>query len=95
MAVDGKDRAERGDAVNAMTRSQKHYATYIKLRPGEKYSNSRGSHLQGLALMSKTEVAKRLGITKQAVHQAERRALWKIRAALLPAYLEMKRLEAI
>jgi predicted DNA-binding protein YlxM (UPF0122 family) len=81
--------------MKALTPGQKHYAAYIKLLPGEKKANSEGSHLSGLALMSKTEVAKRLGITKQAVHQAERRALWKLRQALLPLWLELKKHGAI
>ncbi len=38
--------------------------------------------LEAMALMTQEECGKKLGISRQAVHQGERRALRKIRAAL-------------
>jgi DNA-directed RNA polymerase specialized sigma subunit len=40
--------------------------------------------------MSRAEVAKVMGITRQAVHQAERRAIAKLRSALFPMWRQMK-----
>lgn len=55
--------------------------------PGVK---ARGKLLQTIGLMSQTEVAHALGITREAVRQTENRALAKLRAALLPLYRELQ-----
>lgn len=71
-----------------MTRSQKYYRK-LKIKPGEQ------SHFTGRgtcnALRTMEEVARILGISRQAVHQAERSAFHKIRTALMPELEEMNR----
>ena len=49
----------------------------------------KGDLMARLAIRSQTEVARLLGITKQAVYQTENRALAKVRSALLHFYGEL------
>lgn len=70
-----------------MTPSQKYY-NKIRIKPGEiGYSTRHGGGT--LALKSQSEVASILGISRQAVHQAERSAINKIRMALLASLREI------
>jgi DNA-directed RNA polymerase sigma subunit (sigma70/sigma32) len=49
----------------------------------------KGDLMAGLSLRSATEVARILGISKEAVRQIENRAMSKLRNALLPFYGEL------
>lgn len=58
----------------------------IRKQPGEVPKNYFAC--AGGPVRSMTEVAQALGITRQAVHQIERAALWKLRKRLLACWLE-------
>jgi DNA-binding XRE family transcriptional regulator len=60
-------------------------------RHGENGSKAKGKLVQTIAAMSQAEVARALGISREAVRQTENRALAKVRAALLPLYLDLCR----
>lgn len=64
-----------------MTRDyyRKHYA----LESGEVRANNKHSGRRQLAFRSITDVARMLGISKQAVNQIERRAILKLRRAFI------------
>lgn len=59
-------------------------------QPGEPPAKSKKSALFQLAIRTQSEVAEILGISRQAVHQAERRAIFKIRSALMPYIIDRK-----
>ncbi len=70
-----------------MPRDPKYYEKY-RIQPGEERIVNR--HGQGpLVVRTQSEVAKILGISRQAVHQAERSALHKLRGGLLDALREI------
>jgi len=69
--------------VAAMTARQKAHGALNR--------KQRGNLLEGLAVRSQTEVARLLGISREAVRQTENRALAKIRLALLPLHRELAR----
>jgi DNA-directed RNA polymerase sigma subunit (sigma70/sigma32) len=54
-------------------------------------TKAKGKLVQTIAAMSQAEVARALGISREAVRQTENRALAKVRAALLPLYLDLCR----
>lgn len=58
-------------------------------RHGSIGTKARGKLIQTIAGMTQSEVARALGISREAVRQTENRALAKLRAALLPLYLEL------
>jgi DNA-binding XRE family transcriptional regulator len=60
-------------------------------RHGEVGTKAKGKLVQTIAAMSQAEVARALGISREAVRQTENRALAKVRAALLPLYLDLCR----
>jgi DNA-directed RNA polymerase sigma subunit (sigma70/sigma32) len=62
-------------------------AARLKLRPGE--VNGNRENRACLAIRTHEEVAAILGITPQASHQTERRALQKIRQALWKEKVEL------
>ena len=72
------------------TRAEYSRAEYDKLRilPGEPRRAMTDGHECKYG-MSLTQVASIMGISKQAVHQSERRALRKLREALLPHLKEI------
>ena len=56
------------------------------------YANgkARGALINTVGVRSRGEVARLMGITKQAVSQLEQSALSKLRRALIPLYRELK-----
>jgi DNA-directed RNA polymerase sigma subunit (sigma70/sigma32) len=58
-------------------------------RHGELDRKRRGNLLERLAVRSQTEVARMLGVSKEAVRQTENRALAKVRQALLHLHREL------
>ena len=51
---------------------------------------AKGKLLQTIGVRSQYDVARLLGISREAVRQTENRALAKLRAALLPLYQELQ-----
>lgn len=62
------------------------YASIYANRPWESRCSALANPWSHLQVRTRSEVAKILNISRQAVHQLERRALWKIRRALWPMY---------
>ena len=54
----------------------------IRLKPGESRANEATSGLSGYCVHTQAEVARMLGISRQAVNQAERMAILKLREGL-------------
>ncbi len=67
----------------------KYYAK-IRKQPGEINSDNDDCLLKHIEIMSRGDVAKALNISRQAVHQIERRAMFKIRKALQGHYDELR-----
>lgn len=65
-----------------------YYAKWFAKKQNEPNLLSNDSELGKLAKRSQVEVAKIMGISRQAVHQIERKALMKMRAGLLPIWRE-------
>ncbi len=61
------------------------YNERVRLKPHEYREGTRKSSLMPIAIRSRGEVAQMLGITRQAVHQIERIALYKVRIRLAQA----------
>lgn len=68
----------------AQQRSAVAYAKWYAPEPGE-VSGAKFAGRRSEALRSMGEVARILGVSRQSVHQVERRALTKIRAAMRQA----------
>jgi len=65
---------------------EKHiYNERIRLKPHEYREGTSKSSLMPIAIRSRGEVAQMLGISRQAVHQIERIALYKVRMRLAMA----------
>lgn len=62
--------------------SRRNYAKKIKRLPGEPQARGFGSARWQMVLCTYVEAAKEMGVRKQAAHQLERTALWKIRTGL-------------
>lgn len=62
--------------------SRRNYAQKIKRLPGEPVGQGFKSERYRLAICPLAQAAKELGVTRQAAHQLERTAFWKIREAL-------------
>jgi hypothetical protein len=61
----------------------------LRLIGGESHGNAMDGHAFHCKLMTHREIAQQLGITRQAVAAAERRALWKLRIILKPLHDEL------
>lgn len=58
------------------------YNERIRLKPHEHKCHTNASALAGVTIRTRGQVAKMLGISRQAVHQTERIALYKVRMRL-------------
>lgn len=59
-------------------------------RHGSIGHRAKGKLLKTIGMMTQSEVARALGISREAVRQTENRALAKLRAALMPLYRELQ-----
>lgn len=67
-----------------------YYERVLKKRAGEARSGASAGLLARMEVRSQSEVARLLGMSRQAVHQTERRALFRLRAALEPWWREFR-----
>lgn len=70
--------------------SSAYYDKYIRGGEGEVNADNPMSELGRLARRTKAETGKIMGISRQAVHQLERKALWKLRQALAQDWADYK-----
>ena len=77
-------------AASGCDMTNKERSGAIRRRDGEARANGAGG-LNGCCVRSQADVARLLGVSRQAVYQAERMAILKIRTVLGPLWAEMKR----
>ena len=85
-------RVRRPMQKSHMPAYRKMYLARVKARESEfgvLNRKRKGDMMAGLSIRSATEVAKILGITKEAVRQIENRAISKLRRALHHLYVEL------